>query len=222
MATIAAPRPLPLDPGRITAGAGAIAVNALGLMLLMVPLALPPGIGREPHREAEPIWVLPEKAPEPRPVEKDVPRPIERRVEPPRPVAQVPAQPPQPSTSEAVEGDIVVPPGAGEVAPVVVETRPPQLDGPMQGASLQYLVAPPPPYPRDALREGLAGTVVLQVLVDVDGTPLEVSVRESSGHRALDLAARRQVLAKWRFRPAMRDGRPVQALGILPIEFSLD
>ncbi len=42
------------------------------------------------------------------------------------------------------------------------------------------------------------------------------------GYRELDEAARRHVLRRWRFQPAMRDGRAVQAIGLVPIEFSLD
>jgi protein TonB len=65
------------------------------------------------------------------------------------------------------------------------------------------------------------GTVLLAVLVDTNGRPLRVDVRESSGHRQLDDAAREQVLARWRFRPAMRDGRAIQAIGLVPVEFRL-
>ncbi|MBA2238954.1 MAG: energy transducer TonB, partial [Lysobacter sp.] len=64
-------------------------------------------------------------------------------------------------------------------------------------------------------------TVLLQVLVDTDGKPLQVEVARSSGHRSLDRAARRHVLARWMFRPAIQDGRPVQAIGLVPVEFAL-
>jgi protein TonB len=86
---------------------------------------------------------------------------------------------------------------------------------------LEYAKAPPPPYPRDALIGGLQGTVLLQILVDVDGRPLQVDVHRSSGHRRLDDAARKFVLKHWTFRPAMRNGRPVQAVGLVPIAFDL-
>ncbi len=52
---------------------------------------------------------------------------------------------------------------------------------------------------------------MLRVLVGTDGRPAEVSVQTSSGHRALDLAARSQVLRSWRFQPAMQNG---QAAGL--------
>ena len=67
----------------------------------------------------------------------------------------------------------------------------------------------------------LAGTVLLQVLVDVDGRPLDVTIARSSGHRELDEAARLQVLKRWSFQPATRDDTPIQAVGLVPVEFNL-
>lgn len=224
MATIAAPRPLALDAGRITAGAGAIALNAVGLLLLMVPLAVPPMLDRAGQDDPTVIWIRPKPPePKPEPVEVEITRTTPRPVEPPRPVERPQVQPLQDTTSEPMEGDIVVPPGTGEpVDTVIVDPPPADPVGPLQGARLEAAVAPPPPYPTAALREGLHGTVVLRVLVDTDGRAIDVTVERSSGHRQLDAAARRHVLAKWTFRPAMRDGRAVQAIGLLPVEFSLD
>ena len=63
--------------------------------------------------------------------------------------------------------------------------------------------------------------MLLRVLVGTDGYPLEVTVARSSGHRELDDAARVQVLKRWSFRPASGNGQPVQAIGLVPIEFAL-
>ncbi len=92
---------------------------------------------------------------------------------------------------------------------------------PLQGVQLRYLSAPAPSYPREALLAGAQGTVTLRVLVDVDGSPLEVSVEHSSGNRSLDTAARNQVLRRWKFQPATDGGRPVQAYGLIPVDFKL-
>ena len=62
----------------------------------------------------------------------------------------------------------------------------------------------------------------LALLVGTDGKPIEVSVEKSSGHRVLDREAQRHVQRTWTFRPAMRDGQAVQAVGIVPIDFNLD
>lgn len=223
MATTAAPRPLALDAGRITAGAGAIALNAVGLLLLMIPLAVPPMLDRARPDDPTVVWIRP-KPPEPKrePVKVEITRPLPRPAERPRPMERPQVQPMQATTSEPLEGDIVVPPGTGEPTDSPVVEPPADPVGPMQGARLEIALGPAPPYPREALREGLEGTVVLRLLVGVDGRPIDVVVERSSGHRLLDAAARRHVLAKWTFRPAMRDGRPVQAIGLLPVDFSLD
>ena len=86
---------------------------------------------------------------------------------------------------------------------------------------LEYLSAPPPKYPRGALSRRIEGTVLLQVLVGIDGRPLDVTVSQSSGNRELDEAARSQILKRWSFRPAMKNGQAVQALGLVPIAFNL-
>ena len=57
--------------------------------------------------------------------------------------------------------------------------------------------------------------------VDTLGNPVSVEIVSGSGHRVLDRAAREQVLRHWRFVPAMRDGRPVPAIGRIPVVFTL-
>jgi protein TonB len=88
-----------------------------------------------------------------------------------------------------------------ETGPVGDIAPPTTAPSPMQ---LEYRLAPAPAYPRRALQQRLTGTVMLQVLVGVDGRPLEVKVAQSSGHRELDEAARAQVLKRWSFQPATR------------------
>ena len=72
-----------------------------------------------------------------------------------------------------------------------------------------------------AIADSLEGVVLLRVLVGADGKPVEVTIEKSSGHRVLDREAQRHVLRTWTFRPATRDGQPVQAIGIVPIDFNL-
>jgi protein TonB len=105
------------------------------------------------------------------------------------------------------------------------ETAPPLADradtAPVAGVRLQYASAPPPPYPRRELADRIQGQVLLRVLVDVDGRPLEVAIHRSSGNRELDRTAQRHILRHWTFRPAMQDGRAVRAIGLVPIDFKL-
>lgn len=88
-------------------------------------------------------------------------------------------------------------------------------------ATIAYETATPPTYPIQALRGGVQGTVLLKVLVDAGGKPVQVAIERSSGSRILDDAARRHVLAAWRFHPAMREGRAIEAWALVPVQFNL-
>jgi len=207
---------------RITGIAGALVLNAAALMLMLAPPAPPaPAPARAPTLQGEwfeprplppppppplvPVRTLPappQAAPAPRQVARPEPAPPVRAAANPAPV---PTPVPLPAETPFDAGD---PGGTGT--------------GPASGLQLAYAEASLPPYPPSALRAGHQGTVVLQVLVDVDGRPLRVEVDTGSGYRELDDAARRHVLRRWRFQPAMRDGQPVQAIGLVPITFSLD
>ena len=206
------------DAKRVAGLAAAISLNVALLMLLLVPIQAPPSLALP---ESGPIfqWVVPKpEIPPIPPVKAPVtpPRAHPRTAPTPQPVGR---QDPSQIVDQA-QSQFVVQPEAetGDAQPHVGVD-----DGaPLPGVTLEYFDAPPPAYPRDALRDGAQGVVMLQVLVDVDGRPLQVDVQRSSGDRRLDLAARKQVLQHWRFRAAMRDGRPVQAIGLVPIAFNLD
>ena len=76
-----------------------------------------------------------------------------------------------------------------------------------------------PIYPREALRRGIGGTVRVQVSVAADGSVDRMEVAESSGDRFLDRAAM-EAVRRWRFKPAMRNGQPVAATVVVPLEFN--
>lgn len=210
-----------LDPNRIAAGSGALALNAVLVLALLAPVARPIAERLAPEPDivfVQPVKRLPVRPPLPLPIEPERPRrpaPADPapRVQPDGPPAQtvVPDATGEPAAATTTGLDTRSEPG--DIAPPVAATV---------GAGLQYIDAPPPPYPRTALQERRTGTVMLEVLVDTEGRPVDVRIVQSSGHRDLDQAARRQVLKRWRFRPANEDGRTVQALGLVPVEFHLD
>lgn len=210
-----------LDYNRIAGNAGAIAVNAVLLMLLLVPLSAPHLI-QKPEEVITEIFDIPKpKIKEPDPI---VERKIEQVTKPPQPTITpkpVPVEtPPKPIVDPIATDSIYVPD-----TPPQPETFASNTIGRgevLMGATLQVINNPPPSYPGEAVRNGLTGTVMLEILVGVDGKPLEVSVVRSSGHRVLDQAARRVVLSRWTFQPALENGQPVQARGRVPIEFTLD
>jgi len=78
----------------------------------------------------------------------------------------------------------------------------------------------PPVYPPRCLRMGIEGVVKVRVLVGEDGAPQEITLAKSSGDSALDEAAM-QAVHEWLFVPATRNGSPVRAWAVIPIEFKL-
>lgn len=82
------------------------------------------------------------------------------------------------------------------------------------------LTAPVPPYPPLARREGTEGKVKLKVLISEEGRVTGVSLFRSSGSPLLDQSAL-ETLEKWRFSPAMQNGRRVAAWVVVPVVFSL-
>lgn len=75
-----------------------------------------------------------------------------------------------------------------------------------------------PEYPDLAHEAQVEGTVVLWALVDLDGRVREVRVQRSVP--LLDGAARAAV-ERWRFTPALANGRPVRVWVAVPVHFSL-
>jgi protein TonB len=207
-----------LEPNRIAGLAATIAVNVAFLMLLLVPLRTP-SLPPLPTPGTVIQWIIPKPV---KPVEP-VRVPITKSHPATRPVAvQQPAAIPHQDPPVIRDSALATQPdNEPDVQPSADTDTGYANRDPQVGMSLQYDMAPAPAYPRDALREGVQGTVLLQVLVDVDGRPLRVEVQHSSGDRRLDVAARRQVLDHWRFRPAMRNGHAVQAIGLVPVAFNL-
>jgi periplasmic protein TonB len=78
----------------------------------------------------------------------------------------------------------------------------------------------PVEYPQRQWRRGVAGTVVLRLVVDSTGAALadSVVVVTSSGTPALDRAALRAA-PSFRYAPALRGGRAVTAALLQPVEF---
>jgi protein TonB len=201
---------------RILGIATVIAVHAFAFMLPLIPMATPP-LRQAISDGMEMIWI----EPKPRIIEEEItdkkPEPVVPSTTTVKPVDKVvPKDPPV-----IVEGGSIATDNSGASDPGPVVDPGPVDTGPVTVGSLAYVKAPPPTYPRAEIRSGIGGTVLLQVLVDIDGRPLEVVVLESSGNRNLDRSARDNVLKNWLFQPAMRGGQPVQAYGKVPVVFSM-
>ncbi|WP_127069035.1 MULTISPECIES: energy transducer TonB [unclassified Veillonella] len=76
------------------------------------------------------------------------------------------------------------------------------------------------PYPPKMLRQGKTGTVVVQLVVEKDGSVSSVDVIGGSGQPEFEQAVMR-VAYQWTFVPATRNGRPVRAYATRTYRFAL-
>lgn len=105
---------------------------------------------------------------------------------------------------------------------------PPAPPAPPSGGAVQlpssnaaYLNNPRPSYPSISRRMGEQGKVLLRVLVDENGLPQQIEIKQSSGFDRLDKAALASV-QRWRFVPGKRNGIPEAMWNIVPVNFVLE
>lgn len=125
----------------------------------------------------------------------------------PRPIAPVQAPPPpaEPGAEQTQAG-----------------LNPGQADGntPASEQEPRVLERTPLDYPRSALRNRQSGTVVLEVSLSASGEVTDVEVVQSSGHRSLDRAARKDV-KRWTFAPKIQAGAAVDSRLRVPVDYTL-
>jgi TonB family protein len=74
-------------------------------------------------------------------------------------------------------------------------------------------------YTEDARQHGLAGDVVLEIVVRTDGSVGDVKILQGLGRGLNDRAV--QAVREWRFSPARRQGVPVDVIVEVAVEFKL-
>jgi periplasmic protein TonB len=197
---------------RVAALSVAITLNLAALLLAMRPLA-PQIADAIQTARVETVRIIEPPPPTP-------PQPPDIVVKPlPRPLP----------VTRTVHVQQVTPPAVAPIAepsdnpqPVVAPT-PPHIAPPPSIApgvvSLAYRSSPLK-FPVQALRQRMSGTVLLRVLVDENGKPVDVVVEQSSGFKLLDNSAREQVLSTWLFQPAVIDGHAVRAWARVPVSFA--
>lgn len=131
--------------------------------------------------------------------------------------------PPPPIAVQVVTAPVAAPPPPSPVPVALAPAPPPPPAPPLKVAAsqLRYLVEPPIEVPRASRRLREQGTVVVHVLVDVNGLPRQVSLARSSGFERLDqqaLGAMRQA----RFVPCSASGRPVECESDAPFVYELE
>ena len=171
-----------------------------------------------------------------RPIEMiDILAPREKQDPPPEP-RQERAQ--QPSTIDVVppivetepRGPVVddpplppLPPSTGDIGPrtVLADAGTPDLPPPVRveaqldGRNLQ------PPYPPSEESAQREGRVQIRVTIGADGR-VRAAERVSATSDAFWRATERHALARWRFRPATLDGRPIESRKVITVHFQID
>ena len=177
---------------------------------------------------------------DPPPPEPVSPQPVRRAVRPPVPAPsqqprQAPAKNPQPSQpvarvypSFSVRNDPPVrnDPAAAASPPAAVPSEVPLSRGgigplPVPGSVMEanLMIARLPTYPDAARASRIEGRVLLQAVVNKDGTVGHLRVIE--GDPALRSAAL-DAAAKWRYRPYTVNGQPVDVSTTVAVDFRLD
>jgi protein TonB len=156
----------------------------------------------------------------------------------PAPIPEIkPAPQPQPRNSHSTVPDPVVP-IPSDPSTTTVDT--PQLPLPLpigpgsDGGGTQALPVPStpavlltgpeelkPPYPAAKLASGEEAALKLRLTVDPEGRVVAIEPLGRSDRAFLD-AARRHIMAHWRYRPATRDGHDVMATLVVTLRFQLD
>jgi periplasmic protein TonB len=120
--------------------------------------------------------------------------------------------------------------GNGDAGPVTigeiaVPNLPPLQPQPVPATSAAQLLTPPselkPPYPEAKLLTGEEATLTLRLSIDEHGRVIAADPVGRADPVFLD-AARRHLLAHWRYRPAMKDGRAVGSTMVINLRFELD
>lgn len=171
-----------------------------------------------PPKKVEPPPPEPPKPP-PKKVELVKEQPIIR----PQPAPVLVAEAPVTSMTEPVAPPLPPQPII-ETPPVPVIDEPAKPAQPLVMSSELSLACPdrnPPNYPAISRRLGEQGQVKLKVELDETGRVTSARVAESSGYKRLDDAGLAAVKS-WRCNPAIRDGKPVRAIALQPLDFILN
>jgi len=185
------------------------------------PPPLPKGSAMvEKPKPAQPV------TPEVRPQKPEFTAPIEPKETPLKPEARLreseQAGSPTGSDSgvaegmeEGVEGGVVGGVPGGVIGGVIGGTGDivPDYDQPPRAIKITR-----PQYPQEAFVKKIEGTVVLEILIDINGRVVRARVLHSIP--ALDAAAL-QTVYQWQFAPAIKRGRPVATIAQAPVGFRI-
>ena len=191
-----------------------ILVVSVVLALHRVMRPVPPDVSVSVIEPPKPLPVT--ELPIPLPVAKvTVPVNLPHIDLPPVPTVETPpvASTPAPTPVPLPQPEVKPAPPAAPVAAATGDSEP-MVDASAAGNAK-------PAYPRASKNQGEQGTVVLEVLVLVDGSVGDIRVDRSSGFDRLDDSAKRAV-RQWHFIPARQGGKQIAMRYKLPIAFNLN
>jgi len=110
-------------------------------------------------------------------------------------------------------------PGGTETSATGGEARPKRIRIGGKVAAAELIERVQPEYPEEARKNGISGTVRLHVVALRDGTMKEVQL--VSGHPLLAPAAITAV-GRWRYKPTLLNGEPVEVDTTVDVIFSLE
>lgn len=210
----------------IKPGSLAIAVALNGGVLAALLLAPPMRIFRPPNKPFELINIIrPAPPPEPAPAPKAERNPPKSEPIAPKRLVEVIKQPTKvdidthPFTPGPVgrdDGD-----GQGTGTGVIIDPpiTPPVIIGPE--IDTRYIDGFQPAYPPAEQRAERSGEVIVRVLVGIDGRVRAIEPVSATSDDFF-AATRRTALARWRFRPATRDGVPIERWRIMRVTFRFE
>lgn len=101
------------------------------------------------------------------------------------------------------------------------------LDGPILQSSMRSNMATPlvrvePRFPTEALRQGIAGWVVLNFSIDETGSVTDISVLAAEPRNIFDREAIR-ALRRWKYQPQLVEGKPIKQTNLqVQLDFQLE
>lgn len=188
-----------------------LTVRVLELVALQPEVATPKVVELPPEVESTP--------------RVEPPRKKVRRAKPSRasPVPVAKASPTPPPLLAAIATAPATAAFTVQPQPAAAQADSPAVPAPVVAARFDadYLRNPPPVYPASSRRLGEEGRVLLRIRVSAQGLPTSVEIKQSSGFRRLDEAARAAV-ERWRFIPAKRGAEDVESSVLVPLQFTLN
>lgn len=207
-----------------SAGASLLVLAVIGFGATLVGPTLLPILRDEPIK----IISVPieQPKPDPKPIEKVRDREVSPTTQPlphqPDPIVKTEsASDPIGSTTEytPITGHPPADPGPASGGTTVVDPPKPPV---MIGATVdpRYADSLQPPYPSSEIRAQTEGKLTARVLVGVDGRVKAIEILKTPS-KGLSEATRRHALARWRFKPATRDGVPYEDWMTMTLNFRL-